>query len=87
MSTNVQNHETHDAVTCKSDWEHQRSSNDERWESKVGWSRSEEYLRLSSKYGIEDPPADDEVTNKLGKKAQIQKRLTTARGAAPKDDE
>ena len=58
-----------------------------KWKSKVDWSLGEEYLRLSSQDTIEDPSADDEVTDKLRKRAQIQKHLTSVRDAAPKDDE
>ena len=77
----------YEGVSCESDWKRPRNANGAKWKSKVDWSLGEEYLRLSTQDTIEDPSADDEVTDKLRKKAQIQKHLTSVRDAAPKDDE
>ena len=77
----------YEGVTCEADWKRPRNANGAKWRSKVDWSLGEEYLRLSTQDGIEDITADDEVTDKLRRRAQIQKHLTTVRDAAPKDDE
>eukprot|EP00959_Pyramimonas_sp_CCMP1952_P112158 2345421-Pyramimonas_sp.AAC.1 len=76
-----------EGVACENAWKRPRNARGAKWRSKVDWSLGEGYLRLTSQDTIEDTLADDEVADKLGKRAQIQKHPMSARGAAPKDGE
>ena len=53
----------------------------------MDWALGEEYLKLENDQSVESLAADDEVTEKLRRKANISKHLTTVRDAADKADE
>ena len=64
-----------EAAHCESDWKRPKPANGAKWRSKVNWAYAEEFLDLG-KQGLTDvTAADDEVAEKLKRKAAIAKHL------------
>eukprot|EP00959_Pyramimonas_sp_CCMP1952_P167698 3504918-Pyramimonas_sp.AAC.1 len=65
----------YELVEQESDWRRPKSANGGKWKSKVNWAYAEEFLDL----GNQDTPgvgaADDEVAERLKRKAAITKHL------------
>eukprot|EP00959_Pyramimonas_sp_CCMP1952_P449117 9404197-Pyramimonas_sp.AAC.1 len=60
-------------ATCEHDWKRPRNASGAKWKSKVDWPLGQEYWPLTPQDTIKDPLADDEATDKLRERAQIQK--------------
>ena len=70
----------YEKVEVESDWRRPKSANGNKWKSKVNWGYAEEYLDLAKSNTPDVMAADDEVAERLKKKAVINKHL--AMGAA-----
>jgi len=69
----------YERVQCRADWQRPKSQNNGKWKSKVDWSLAEEYLRLDGDPDSENRGADEEVLEKLRRRAVLNKHLNQSR--------
>ena len=77
----------YDQVKCLNDWQRpsgQRQNN--KWKSKVDWSLADEYLKADGEPDAENLMADDEVTEKLKRRANIVKHLKSVNEGTLNDE-
>ena len=74
-----------DKVQRKDDWLRPKNQTGTKWRSKVDWVLAEQYFRLDRSENDIDA-ADDEVTEKLKRKALFQKHLGSVSESAAKDE-
>ena len=69
----------YERVVCRGDWQRPKQQNNGKWKSKVDWSLAEEYLRLEGDRESENLKADEEVLEKLKRRAVLNKHLSQGR--------
>ena len=77
-------------VKCVSDWQRPKGQQSgSKWRSKVDWALADEYLKVDGDAELTNMRADDEVTEKLKRRATIAKHLQGAKdgSAAGADQE
>ena len=74
-------------MTCLTDWKRPKTQSGGKWRSKVDWSLAEEYLRLDADPTTENRRADEEVMEKLKRRAIMNKHLTEMRSGQPAADD
>ena len=77
----------YERVTCMNDWRRPKAQSGGKWRSKVDWSLAEEYLRLDADPTTENRRADEEVMEKLKRRAIMNKHLTEMRSGQPAADD
>ena len=77
----------YERVQCKGDWQRPKAQHGGKWRSKVDWSLAEEYLRLDGDPSSENRGADDEVLEKLRRRAILNKHLGEVRSGQPAGDD
>ena len=65
----------YEAVEQESDWKRPKSANGAKWRSKVNWAYAEEFLDLGKQSLTDVTAADDEVAERMKRKAAIAKHL------------
>ena len=65
----------YELVEQESDWRRPKSANGSKWKSKVNWAYAEEFLDLARQTSPGVLAADDEVAERLKRKAAISKHL------------
>ena len=70
----------YERVQCRTDWQRPKQQNGGKWKSKVDWSLAEEYLRLDGDRDSENLKADEEVLEKLKRRATLNKHLSQGGG-------
>ena len=73
-------------VETESDWKRPKNTNGARWKSKVNWSYGEEFLKINDGSHTSVEAADDEVAERLRKRATIAKHLSTVGDKANADE-
>ena len=77
----------YERVQCKGDWQRPKSQHGGKWKTKVDWTLAEEYLRLDGDPNSENKKADDEVMEKLKRRAILNKHLGEVRAGQPATDD
>ena len=77
----------YERVQCRADWQRPKSQHGGKWKSKVDWTLAEEYLRLDGDPNSENRKADDEVLEKLRRRAVLNKHLGEVRSGQPAGDD
>ena len=62
-------------VHCLSDWQRPKNQQGGKWRSKVNWELAKEYFQVEDPDAPQDLAADDEVSEKLKRKALMNKHL------------
>ena len=76
----------YDQVKCLNDWQRPKGQSQGKWKSKVDWNLAEEYLKIDGEPDAENILADDEVTEKLKRRANILKHLKSVNDGTPSDE-
>ena len=58
-----------------SDWQRPRNQQGGKWKSKVNWNLAQEYFQVGDPDAPQDIAADDEVSEKLKRKALMNKHI------------
>ena len=72
----------YERVSRKDDWCRPKGQQGNKWRSKVNWLLAEEYFKIHDSDAVINE-ADDEVTEKLKRRALFAKHLTGAMDSAP----
>ena len=76
----------YERVNKLEDWQRPKNQSGQKWKSKVDWMLGDMYFKIYEEEN-EIPEADDEVQEKLKKKALFNKHLSGAAESAPPADE
>ena len=76
----------YERVNKLEDWQRPKNQSGQKWKSKVDWMLGDMYFKIDEEEN-EIPEADDEVQEKLKKRALFNKHLSGAAESAPPADE
>eukprot|EP00959_Pyramimonas_sp_CCMP1952_P432302 9052974-Pyramimonas_sp.AAC.1 len=73
-------------VEVESDWKRPKNTNGGKWNIKVNWSYGEEFLKMQDGSRPSAEAVDDEVAERLRKRAAITKHLAVVGDRAHADE-